>query len=139
MGLSDPHDPDQTFPFQYLQRAGAGSRSLCRLFISKLFWVPCAKVYVDSYDMWADLVGHYKSPSSTTDRPIRIALDNQPALDTGGVRRQCYTNSLLPTNTCTCLTAHPVTWGQFSAPKLDRKVSSMYWELWFHTASHKMG
>ena len=40
---------------------------------------------------WADLVGHYKSPSSTTDRPIRIVLDNQPALDTGGVRHQRYT------------------------------------------------
>lgn len=91
MGLSDPHDPDQTFPFQYLQRAGAGSRSLCHPFITKLFGVPCAKVYVDSYDMWADLVGHYKSPSSTTNRPIRIVFDNQPALDTGGVRRQCYT------------------------------------------------
>ena len=37
MGLSDPHDPDQTFPFQYLQRAGAGSRSLCCPSISESF------------------------------------------------------------------------------------------------------
>ena len=65
--------------------------SLLNLHHKQFFGVHCAKVYVDSYDMWADLVGHYKSPSSTTDRPIRIVLDNQPALDTGGVRRQCYT------------------------------------------------
>ena len=51
--------------------------------------VSWAKVYVDSYDVWADLVSHYKSPSTAIDRPIRIVLDNQPAIDTGGVRRQC--------------------------------------------------
>ena len=52
--------------------------------------VSWAKVYVDSYDVWADLVSYYKSPSTAIDRPIRIVLDNQPAIDTGGVRRQCY-------------------------------------------------
>lgn len=65
--------------------------SLLALHCKRCRGVSAAKVYVDSYDMWADLVGYYKSPSSDMHRPIRIVLDNQPAIDTGGIRRQVYT------------------------------------------------
>ena len=42
---------------------------------------------VDSEDMWADMLAIYMCFTLGE----RISLDNGPALDTGGVRRQVYT------------------------------------------------
>ena len=52
--------------------------------------LPRIKLQVDSDDMWADLVALYKNCSMDYYSKLRITLDNQPAVDTGGVRRQVY-------------------------------------------------
>ena len=48
------------------------------------------KIHVDSNDIWLDLVGAYKAGNIEFCRPSRILLDNSPAIDTGGVRRQVF-------------------------------------------------
>lgn len=53
---------------------------------------PRLKLSVDSDSMWADVVSQYKSPSMNFYTKLRITLDDQPAVDTGGVRRQVYTS-----------------------------------------------
>ena len=52
--------------------------------------LPRIKLQVDSDDMWADLVALYKNCSMDYYSKLQITLDNQPAVDTGGVRRQVY-------------------------------------------------
>ena len=42
--------------------------------------------------MWADTVAFYKSHGDSLDNPMRIVLSHQPAIDTGGVRRQVFTD-----------------------------------------------
>lgn len=49
------------------------------------------KLSLDSNDIWNDLVAQYKSPNMNYSSKIRIKLDGQPAIDTGGVRRHVYT------------------------------------------------
>ncbi len=50
------------------------------------------KVQVDSECIWVDTVAHYKSWSLDVTHPIRVIFDGQPAIDTGGVRRQLFTD-----------------------------------------------
>ena len=50
------------------------------------------KLFVDLSDVWADGVGYYKCSSLDLTRPIRVIMSDQPAIDTGGVRGQFYTD-----------------------------------------------
>ena len=50
------------------------------------------KLFVDLSDVWADGVGYYKCSSLDLTRPIRVIMSDRPAIDTGGVRRQFYTD-----------------------------------------------
>ena len=52
--------------------------------------MPRTKLYVDSLDIWSDMVAQYKGNVNFLSQ-LRITLDNQPAIDTGGIRRQVYT------------------------------------------------
>ena len=47
---------------------------------------------MDADDIWADAVGHYKSPCLKLDKPIRVVVDDCPAIDTGGVCRQVFSD-----------------------------------------------
>ena len=49
------------------------------------------KIQVDPDDIWQDMVVQYKSPRMDLMKCLRIKLEGQPALDTGGVRRLVYT------------------------------------------------
>ena len=56
---------------------------------------PIVKVHIDEDDIWSDLVSFYKASNTDISRcRIRIRLNGQPAIDTGGVRRQIYTSVL---------------------------------------------
>ena len=52
---------------------------------------PC-KLYADSDSLWEDGVAFYKNPSLKIDRPLRVVLERSPAIDTGGVRRQFFSD-----------------------------------------------
>ena len=56
---------------------------------------PIIKVHIDEDDVWSDLVSFYKASNADISRcRIRIRLNGQPAIDTGGVRCQVYTSVL---------------------------------------------
>ena len=56
---------------------------------------PAAKLYVEASDAWSDTVAYYKRPSADpSSHRIRVVLQGQPAIDTGGVRRQLYVSVL---------------------------------------------
>ena len=50
------------------------------------------KVRVDSEEAWQDTVTYYKSHRVDVTKQLRVQLDDQPALDTGGVRAQLYSS-----------------------------------------------
>ena len=52
---------------------------------------PTAKIQVDLNTAWDDMLAYYKSNKIDYDLRIRIALTGEVAIDTGGVRRQIYT------------------------------------------------
>ena len=47
---------------------------------------------VDSETLWKDMVTEYKAESICHSK-LRISIDNEPAIDTGGVHRQLYTTA----------------------------------------------
>ena len=49
------------------------------------------KIQVETDNIWQDMVVQYKSPRMDLMKCLRIKLEGQPALDTGGVRRLVYT------------------------------------------------
>jgi hypothetical protein len=49
------------------------------------------KVHVDSDELWPDMLSFYKCVPSVN-MQLRICLDGQPPVDTGGVRRQIFTS-----------------------------------------------
>lgn len=51
---------------------------------------PVIKLQVDPNDIWHDMVVQYKSPKMDVKKQLRLSLLNQPAIDTGGVRRHVY-------------------------------------------------
>ena len=56
---------------------------------------PFTKVHVDEDEdeKWCDLVTFYKAPSPDPRlHRLRICLNGQPPMDTGGVRRDLYTS-----------------------------------------------
>lgn len=54
--------------------------------------MPSRKVKVDSETLWKDMVTEYKAESICHSK-LRISIDNEPAIDTGGVHRQLYTTA----------------------------------------------
>ena len=51
------------------------------------------KVYLDPDYVFCDLVAYYKREGTKSSaKPIQMVLRNQPAIDTGGVRRQVFTD-----------------------------------------------
>lgn len=54
--------------------------------------VPTVKVEVDPDELWQDIVVLYKSSRMDVTKRLRIHFQNQPALDTGGVRRMVYSS-----------------------------------------------
>lgn len=50
------------------------------------------KTEVDSDELWKDMVVLYKSPRIDVTKRLRIRLENQPPLDTGGVRCMVYSS-----------------------------------------------
>lgn len=49
------------------------------------------KLRVDEDDILNDAIAYYKSPSFDPTRPLRIQFTGQPAVDTGGVKREFFT------------------------------------------------
>lgn len=52
------------------------------------------KLKVDEDDLLNDALMFYKAVAFDPSRPLRVSLLNQPALDTGGIRRQFSTDIL---------------------------------------------
>ena len=51
------------------------------------------KAYIDGDEIWSDLLSFYKCISSPCKKRLGICLSGVPSIDTGGVRRQIYTNA----------------------------------------------
>ena len=60
--------------------------------LSKRMTGEVKKLKVDPEDIINDALAFYKSPGFDPECPIRVYFSNQPAIDTGGVRRQFYSN-----------------------------------------------
>ncbi|XP_044165556.1 uncharacterized protein LOC122949535 [Acropora millepora] len=52
---------------------------------------PRFKLRIDEDDILNDAIAYYKSPSFDPTRPLRIQFTGQPAVDTGGVKREFFT------------------------------------------------
>lgn len=52
------------------------------------------KLKVEEEDLFNDAMSYYKDPSFDERKPLRIIYKGQPAVDTGGVARQFFTNLL---------------------------------------------
>ena len=64
--------------------------------VNKMFeHYPKTKCYIDSEDAWGDLLAQYKSSTMNINSQLRVTLNNQPPIDTGGVRRQVYTHAFM--------------------------------------------
>ena len=50
------------------------------------------KIEVDPSDLLTDCVAFYKGPKFNPQHPLRVTFIGQPALDSGGVKRQMYTD-----------------------------------------------
>lgn len=53
------------------------------------------RLEVDPYDLVSDAISFYKGPKFQPCQPIRVAFIGQPAIDSGGVKRQFYTDLFL--------------------------------------------
>lgn len=58
----------------------------------KLATKPSIKFEVDPNDLVSDCVSFYKGPMFRPQQPLRVSYLGQPALDSGGVKRQMYTD-----------------------------------------------
>lgn len=56
--------------------------------------LPRHRVRVDAEDVWSDVVACYKRTSFRYLTHLQVHVEGQPAIDTGGVRRQIYTTVL---------------------------------------------
>lgn len=50
------------------------------------------KVRIDADDILADAIALYKRSDFDPYRPVRVSFNGQPAVDTGGVKRQFFSN-----------------------------------------------
>ncbi len=64
--------------------------SITEMLYERFKKMPRVKLSIESSDLWGDMVAAYKGHMNFNSQ-LRITLDNQPAIDTGGVRRQVYT------------------------------------------------
>ena len=53
-----------------------------------------AKCRVDEYDVFSDAMSFYKHPEFCASSPVRVYYNNQPGIDTGGIRQQFFTDVL---------------------------------------------
>ena len=63
-------------------------------FMTNYFEANCkatVKIDLDLDSAWQDMVGYYKSSKADFNVAIRIALTGELSIDTGGIRRQAYT------------------------------------------------
>lgn len=84
----------------------------------KLAAKPRVKIDVDPDDLVSDAVLLYKGPRFQPHQPLRVDYTDQPALDSGGVKRQFYNDlflqlvtdnqfrlfKVLPTGCCSAMT-----------------------------------
>ena len=70
---------------------GPTIQGLVRLHQKMFCGKAATKFYIDSDDLWPDMVGYYKTGVNTS-KPIKVILDEQPAIDTGGVCRQVFSD-----------------------------------------------
>lgn len=66
--------------------------SIVNLFKTTGATKPLIKLKVDSHTLWQDIVAYYKASKVNVNKHLQIQLDDQPALDTGGVRSQVYSS-----------------------------------------------
>lgn len=69
---------------------GMSSESVINMLNERFQSFPVFKIHVDPDEIWQDMVVQYKSPRMDVMKRLRIRIRNQPALDTGGVRRLVY-------------------------------------------------
>ena len=69
---------------------GPTLQSIIKMINGRFVQFPRVKLSLDAEDMWGDMVAQYKCPSTSLQSQLRITLNRQPAVDTGGVRRQVY-------------------------------------------------
>lgn len=69
--------------------SGPNIQSIVNLAKNKYKSFPAKKLYIDS-DVWCDLVASYKNSTQQQSFQLRICLNNQLCIDTGGVSRQIY-------------------------------------------------
>ena len=67
---------------------------LLQLLRRKQFNQRGAKIVIDDEDILEEALLHYKHPSFDPTIPIRVSYKGQPAVDTGGVTRQFFTDVL---------------------------------------------
>jgi hypothetical protein len=53
---------------------------------------PSIKLEVDPSDLVTDAIAFYKRPNFQPYQPVRVTYLGQPAMDSGGVKRQMYTD-----------------------------------------------
>lgn len=63
--------------------------------LAKLKSRPSIRLEVDPSDLVSDAVAFYKGPRFQPNQPLRITYIGQPAIDSGGVKRQFYTDLFL--------------------------------------------
>ncbi len=63
---------------------------LLRLIGEKCLTGHVAKCRVDEDDVFNDAIAFYKHPELCTSSPVRVYYNNQPGIDTGGIKRQFF-------------------------------------------------
>ena len=73
--------------------SGASLEAISKMLTNRYRQYPLEKVHIDADEIWSDLLSYYKCVTTCklTKKCIRIRLQGEPAVDTGGVRRQIYT------------------------------------------------
>ncbi len=94
---------------------------------------PVIKIRIDEDDCWSDMVSFYKSKEDQSKHRVRIRLLDRPVVDTGGVRRQMFTQTFRDVR----LFEGPLN-DLITVLKRDRQVYFKSWERWLATASSKM-
>lgn len=69
--------------------------SVLKPLLGKLASRPSVRLEVDPSDLVSDAVAFYKGPRFQPNQPVKISYIGQPAIDSGGVKRQFYTDLFL--------------------------------------------
>lgn len=73
---------------------GPSLQSIKNMFNSRFSCCATVKVQIDPCEAWEEFVAFYKSPHLDVTKQLRIQLNDQPAVDVGGVHAQLYTTVL---------------------------------------------